>query len=144
MSLFFSPVLHQSCWESMGWQGARLLHDHIICKPHKGHNDKIPWHQDSMFWPVDSPGVSSWTPFLDVGLDDGCLQVIDMSHLGGCDSPVDFMAKEKDEFPEDAVQVFLPVSKGDTILIHSLTWHRSSPNTGSHDPASSHRPMGAC
>jgi UDPglucose 6-dehydrogenase len=117
----------------MGWQGTRLLHDHIICKPHKGHNDKIPWHQDSMFWPVDSPGVSSWTPFLDVGLDDGCLQVIDMSHLGGCDSPVDFMAKEKDEFPEDAVQVFLPVSKGDTILIHSLTWHRSSPNTGSHD-----------
>lgn len=131
--LIFSPVLHEGCWESMGWKGARLLHDHIICKPHKGHNDKIPWHQDSMFWPVDSPGVSSWTPFLDVGLDDGCLQVIDMSHLGGCDSPVDFMAKEKDEFPEDAVQVFLPVSKGDTILIHSLTWHRSSPNTGSHD-----------
>ena len=24
-----------------GWEGARLLHDHIICKPHKGHNDKI-------------------------------------------------------------------------------------------------------
>jgi len=131
--LIFSPVLHESCWQSMGWQGARLLHDHIICKPHKGHNDKIPWHQDSMFWPVDSPGVSSWTPFLDVGLDDGCLQVIDMSHLGGCDSPVDFMAKEKDEFPEDSTQVFLPVSKGDTILIHSLTWHRSSPNIGSHD-----------
>ncbi len=131
--LIFSPVLHESCWQSMGWQGIRLLHDHIICKPHKGHNDKIPWHQDSMFWPVDSPGVSSWTPFLDVGLDDGCLQVVDMSHMGGCDSPVDFMAKEKEEFPEDAIQVFLPVSRGDTILIHSLTWHRSSPNIGSHD-----------
>ena len=43
------------------------------------------------------------------------------------------MAKEKDEFPEDSVQVFLPVSAGDTVLLHSLTWHRSSPNKGNHD-----------
>ena len=131
--LIFSPVLHVRAWQSMGWEGARLLHDHIICKPHKGHNEKIPWHQDSMFWPVNSPGVSTWTPLLDVSLEDGCLEVIDKSHLGECSSPVDFMAKEKDEFPEDSVQVFLPVSAGDTVLLHSLTWHRSSPNRGSHD-----------
>lgn len=131
--LIYTPVLHECAWESMGWEGARLLHDHIICKPHKGHNDKIPWHQDSMFWPVNSPGVSTWTPFLDVSLEDGCLEVVDRSHLGGCSSPVDFMAKEKDEFPEDSVQVFLPVSAGDTVLLHSLTWHRSSPNKGNHD-----------
>ena len=131
--LVFSPVLHTRAWQCMGWTGARLLHDHIICKPHKGHNDKIPWHQDSMFWPVNSPGVSTWTPLLDVTLEDGCLEVIDQSHLGGCSSPVDFMAKEKDEFPDDAVQVFLPVSAGDTVLLHSLTWHRSSPNRGCHD-----------
>ena len=131
--LIYTPVLHECAWESMGWEGARLLHDHIICKPHKGHNDKIPWHQDSMFWPVNSPGVSTWTPFRDVTLSDGCLEVVDRSHLGGCSSPVDFMAKEKDEFPEDSVQVFLPVSAGDTVLLHSLTWHRSSPNKGNHD-----------
>ncbi len=131
--LIYTPVLHECAWTSMDWEGARLLHDHIICKPHKGHNDKIPWHQDSMFWPVNSPGVSTWTPFLDVTLEDGCLEVVDRSHLGGCSSPVDFMAKEKDEFPEDSVQVFLPVSAGDTVLLHSLTWHRSSPNKGNHD-----------
>jgi|GEM_PF-706258 len=131
--LIFNPVLHECAWKSMNWEGARLLHDHIICKPHKGHNDKIPWHQDSMFWPVNSPGVSTWTPFLDVTLEDGCLEVVDGSHLGGCSSPVDFMAKEKDEFPDDSVQVFLPVSAGDTVLLHSLTWHRSSPNKGNHD-----------
>ena len=131
--LIFTPVLHECAWTSMGWEGARLLHDHIICKPHKGHNDKIPWHQDSMFWPINSPGVSTWTPFLDVTLEDGCLEVVDRSHLGGCSSPVDFMAKEKDEFPEDSVQVFLPVSAGDTVMLHSLMWHRSSPNKGNHD-----------
>ena len=131
--LIFTPVLHECAWTSMGWEGVRLLHDHIICKPHKGHNGKIPWHQDSMFWPTNSPGVSTWTPFLDVALEDGCLEVVDRSHLGGCSSPVDFMAKEKDEFPEDSVQVFLPVSAGDTVMLHSLTWHRSSPNKGNHD-----------
>lgn len=131
--LIFNPVLHECAWKSMNWKGTRLLHDHIICKPHKGHNDKIPWHQDSMFWPVNSPGVSTWTPFLDVTLEDGCLEVVDGSHLGGCSSPVDFMAKEKDEFPDDSIQVFLPVSAGDTVLLHSLTWHRSSPNRGNHD-----------
>ena len=131
--LIFTPVLHECAWTSMNWEGTRLLHDHIICKPHKGHNDKIPWHQDSMFWPINSPGVSTWTPFLDVTLEDGCLEVVDRSHLGGCSSPVDFMAKEKDEFPEDSVQVFLPVSAGDTVILHSLTWHRSSPNKGNHD-----------
>ena len=104
--LIFNPVLHECAWRSMNWEGTRLLHDHIICKPHKGHNDKIPWHQDSMFWPVNSPGVSTWTPFLDVTLEDGCLEVVDGSHLGGCSSPVDFMAKEKDEFPDDSIQVF--------------------------------------
>ena len=52
--LIFKPVLHECAWKSMNWE-RRLLHDHIICKPHKGHNDKIPWHQDSMFWPVNSP-----------------------------------------------------------------------------------------
>ena len=105
----------------------------IICKPHKGHNEKIPWHQDSMFWPVNSP----WR----VNMDPASGRFSGRWMFGGHRQeppwrlffPVDFMAKEKDEFPEDSVQVFLPVSAGDTVLLHSLTWHRSSPNKGLHD-----------
>lgn len=131
--LIYSEGLHDLAWESMDWNGSRLLHDHIICKPHKGQNEKIPWHQDSMFWPVDYPGISTWTPFMDVKVTDGCLEVIDKSHLRGCESPVDFMAKEREDFPEDSVRYLLPVSSGDTILLHSLCWHRSSPNRGKND-----------
>ena len=131
--LVYEPGLHDLAWESMGWKGSRLLHDHIICKPHKDQNEKIPWHQDSMFWPVNYPGVSSWTPFLDVSVNDGCLEVIDQSHLKGCESPVDFMAKERETFPDGSTRVLLPVSSGDTVLLHSLCWHRSSPNKGTHD-----------
>jgi len=131
--LIFDPYLHNLAQTGMGWDGSRLLHDHIICKPHKGSNKKIPWHQDSMFWPVNTHGCSTWTPLKDVSVDDGCLEVIDRSHLEGCENPVDFMAKERETFPEDAVRVQLPLNAGSTILLHSLTWHRSSPNRGRHD-----------
>ena len=131
--LIFDPHLHSIAQLGMGWNGSRLLHDHIICKPHKGSNKKIPWHQDSMFWPVDTHGCSTWTALKDVTVNDGCLEVIDMSHLEGCETPVDFMAKEREEFPTSSVKVKLPINAGCTILLHSLTWHRSSPNLGSHD-----------
>ena len=119
--------------EGMDWLGVRLLHDHIIAKPAGKTNKKIPWHQDSMFWPVDLPGCSTWTPMEDVGIAGGCLEVIDASHLEGCEQPVDFMAEERWEFGNKAERVLLPVKAGSTILLHSLTWHRSSPNTTDSD-----------
>ena len=116
---------------SEGWDcgGVQLFHDHIIAKP-AGSNEKIPWHQDSMFWPVDFPGLSSWTPLRDVSESGGPLEVIDKSHAqngGYCEEPVDFMAEEKNEFPKACNRrVLLPVPAGCTVLLHSLTWHRSS------------------
>ena len=68
-----------------------------------------------------------------VSITDGCLEVIDKSHLEGCENPVDFMAKEREVFPESSLRVQLPINAGSTILLHSLTWHRSSPNLGTHD-----------
>ena len=119
--------------KGMDWKGVRLLHDHIIAKPSGSTNKKIPWHQDSMFWPVDLPGCSTWTPLEDVVENGGCLEVIDCSHLEGCEQPVDFMAEERWEFPNGSIRVKLPVNAGNTILLHSLTWHRSSPNSTSSD-----------
>lgn len=119
--------------KGMDWKGVRLLHDHIIAKPSGSTNKKIPWHQDSMFWPVDLPGCSTWTPLEDVKENGGCLEVIDCSHLEGCEQPVDFMAEERWEFSSDSIRVKLPVNAGNTILLHSLTWHRSSPNFTSSD-----------
>ena len=124
-----TEFIHSSVMNLMGWQGVRLLHDHLVTKPNEGSNKKIPWHQDSMFWPVDTHGCSTWTALKDVEVEDGCLEVIDKSHLEGCENPVDFMAKEREEFPEGSVRV----NAGSTILLHSLTWHRSSPNLGKHD-----------
>ena len=131
--LIFSPYLHTIAQKGMGWNGSRLLHDHLICKPFQGSNKKIPWHQDSMFWPVDIPGCSTWTALNTVSLDDGCLEVIDKSHLEGCEEPIDFMAKEREDFSADSIKVRIPIEAGFTIILHSLTWHRSSVNQGLHD-----------
>ena len=131
-----TEFIHSSVMNLMGWQGVRLLHDHLVTKPNEGSNKKIPWHQDSMFWPVDSPGCSSWIALNDVEMNGGCLEVIDCSHTQGCEDPVDFMAKEKEDFPENSIKVLLPIKTGSVILMHSLTWHRSSPNLNlGHRPA---------
>ena len=57
------------------WTGMRLLHDHIIAKPAKRASKKIPLHQDTMFWPVDVPGCSTWTALTDAPIDGGCMEV---------------------------------------------------------------------
>lgn len=134
--IYGKDTIHPRVMNVMGWSGVRLLHDHIIAKPSGGSNKKIPWHQDSMFWPVDLPGCSTWIALDDVSVNDGCLEVVDCSHLEGCMQPVDFMAHERDEFPEDSIRVLLPIKAGSMIMLHSLTWHRSSPNLGAgHRPA---------
>ncbi len=133
--IYDENILQPIVKNGMQSNGIQLLHDHIISKPFNN-NAKIPWHQDSMFWPVDLMGCSTWTPLENVSTNDGCLEVIDASHLSDCDTPVDFMSREKEGFPVDAAHIQLPCDAGDTILLHSLTWHRSAPNTGkSNRPA---------
>ena len=89
----FLSVLRQVAMQIVlpitGWSGCTLLHDHVVNKPHGGCNHAIPWHQDSMFWPVDRPGVSVWLALDDVGPRGGCLEVAGNSHKDKvCSKPV--------------------------------------------------------
>jgi nucleoside-diphosphate-sugar epimerase/NADPH:quinone reductase-like Zn-dependent oxidoreductase/GTP cyclohydrolase II/arylamine N-acetyltransferase/ectoine hydroxylase-related dioxygenase (phytanoyl-CoA dioxygenase family)/acyl carrier protein len=123
------------------WNGIKLLHDHTITKP-PGLlvSKKIPLHQDRMFWPVDIPACSSWTPLTDVHLDSGCLEVMSLAtkpHLHRQSAfPVDFMADEETSGTElmlqddpNPVRWLLPMQAGDTLIFSSSVWHRSSPNS---------------
>ena len=125
--IFDDHGVHSLARKSMKWSGIKLLHDHLLNK-RKDTSSVFPWHQDSMFWPVDVEGCSVWTPLEDISKDAGCLEVIDSSHLKGCDKPLDFMAEEKNDFHKDTVKILLPIKKGSTLLLHSFTYHRSSPN----------------
>ena len=127
--IFNEDGVHNIVQKSMKWSGVKLLHDHIITKPSQTSTSVIPWHQDSMFWPIDRTGCSALTALNNVEIKSGCLEVIDCSHLGKCEKPQDFMATEKNNFPKSAIRILLPIKAGSTILIHSLCWHRSSANT---------------
>jgi len=110
---------------SLELPGARLLHDHFIRKDANGSNGVIPWHQDSMFWPVDRSGLSTWLTLDTARLEQGCLQVIAGSHRWPTDTPVDFMQQERD-MTEHKI-TWLPAEAGDLIILNSKTWHRSDP-----------------
>jgi len=112
--------------KSFQLEGSRLLHDHIICKTSEYANGEIPWHQDSMYWPVDRTGLSILTPLVDVPVKHGCLQVVSRTHLNNAEKPVDFMSA-KNPFTNNEEIVLLPTQLGDMILLHSRTWHRSLP-----------------
>lgn len=112
----------------LGLPGVRLFHDHIICKTENGANGEVPWHQDSMYWPVDRTGLSTWVPVQDAPAEHGCLEVADGSHLWGVAEPVDFMQDEA-RLPRAARTSLLPVNAGDMVLLHSRTWHRSAPTS---------------
>ena len=114
----------------LGLNGVRLLHDHFIRKDGAGSNGLIPWHQDSMYWPVDRTGMSTWLAVDDAGIDQGCLQVVAGSHRQAAESPVDFMKSERDFDASNATSV--PVTCGDVVLLNSKTWHRSEPTSESH------------
>jgi len=104
----------------------RLLHDHVINKP-IGRNGVVPWHQDYTYWPTDNPnGLSFWLAFNDLDKDAGVLEVVPGSHLWGEEKPVDFMNDNK-VFDESSTEK-LAVNKGDLVILHSLTWHRTIEN----------------
>lgn len=111
----------------LGTRGARLFHDHAIAKPSR-QSGTIPWHQDSTYWPVDRAGNSLWTPTEDVAVDGGCLRVLDGSHKEGPGSPQDFLRPDGIHRDEDDRLVHLPVARGETVVLHGLTWHSSAPN----------------
>lgn len=107
-------------------EGARLLHDHFICKMGSGGNGTVPWHQDSMYWPVDRTGMSTWLALQDTPVEHGCLEVVSGSHDWGSSTPIDFMT-DQTPISDSTETVLLPVKKGCIVLLHSRTWHRSGP-----------------
>jgi ectoine hydroxylase-related dioxygenase (phytanoyl-CoA dioxygenase family) len=66
--------------ESLLSQPALIFRDVVVAKPAR---DGAPftYHQDSEYWDIKPPALlSAWIPFRDVGIEDGCLRVIEGSH----------------------------------------------------------------
>jgi len=70
-----------SAIEALIGQDALLFRDVMVVKPARD-GAHLDYHQDSEYWDIEPRAlVSAWFTFRDVGVTDGCLRVIDGSHL---------------------------------------------------------------
>jgi hypothetical protein len=111
--------------------GAVTLYRAILFNKAASGGSEIPWHQDAgKLWGLSrDPEVQVWTALDDAPLDGGCLEVVPGTHrlglataLGGI-VPAEQVVRERAE----ARAVPLPARAGESILVHSLVWHRSGP-----------------
>ncbi|MDP6932082.1 MAG: phytanoyl-CoA dioxygenase family protein [Myxococcota bacterium] len=92
----------------------------------------VPWHQDDgRFWGLDRPPVLQvWTALDDAPRSAGCLEVLPGSHLEG------LATREGGTIPPDRLEcegaearaLPLAVRRGESILVHNHTWHRTGRN----------------
>ena len=92
----------------------------------------VPWHQDDgRFWGLDSPPVLQvWTALDDAPAEAGCLEVLPGSHLPGLATPeggtIPSPCLEREQ--AEARAQALPALRGESILVHNHTWHRTGRN----------------
>lgn len=68
--------------ELMGVRGVRLYHDQALFKEPGG--GLTPWHQDQVYWPLDSDKtITMWMPLVDVPSEVGSVVFVSGSHLSG-------------------------------------------------------------
>lgn len=98
--------------------------------PHVGM--AVPWHQDDgRFWGLDrAPFLQLWVALDDAPVEAGCLEVVPGSHHGGLATaeggtiPADVLV----EAGAAGASEVLPAVRGDCILVHNHTWHRTGRN----------------
>ncbi|MDQ0897043.1 MULTISPECIES: phytanoyl-CoA dioxygenase family protein [unclassified Paenibacillus] len=66
----------------MGVNGVRIYHDQALFKePHGGHT---PWHQDQIYWPLDTDKtITMWMPLVPISQEVGSMTFASESHLMG-------------------------------------------------------------
>lgn len=78
----FAPRFAEVAAALLGAEGVRLYHDQALYKePDGGHT---PWHQDQVYWPLDTDRtITMWMPLIDVDVDHGTMVFADGSWRHG-------------------------------------------------------------
>ena len=96
-----------------------------------GGGGRFHFHQDNQYTRFDGPGINIWFALVEVGPDNGCLQMAPGTHLGGTNDWV--QSEDRDGHRTVAVEPsdFLPLRMmpGDAVAFTRLTLHGSGANT---------------
>jgi ectoine hydroxylase-related dioxygenase (phytanoyl-CoA dioxygenase family) len=115
-----------------------LFQDNLVWKP-PGTGDRIEWHQDFAYWPLDEPhGVTVWLALDAVDAENGALRYLPGTHLLGERRATSFVAGVGTEGaatlePLDAGRredeaVAVALDAGEALAHHPLVWHMSPGN----------------
>lgn len=109
--------------------GRVTLYRAIVFNKAAAGGTEIPWHQDAgKLWGLsEDPEVQVWTALDDAPVDGGCLEVVPGSHQWGLASPLGGVVPESlvRQREADAKALPVPVTAGESVLLHNLVWHRS-------------------
>lgn len=74
-----SPRFGEIAARLMGADGVRIYHDQALFKEPGG--GPTPWHQDQVYWPLDTDKtITMWMPLEDIGSDPGSMTFATGSH----------------------------------------------------------------
>jgi ectoine hydroxylase-related dioxygenase (phytanoyl-CoA dioxygenase family) len=77
-----APRFAKAAADLLGVDGVRLYHDQALVKEPGG--GRTPWHQDQVYWPLDTDRtVTMWMPLVDVPADVGSMTFASGSHRRG-------------------------------------------------------------
>lgn len=107
--------------------------DHAIFKP--AGTEAIEWHQDQVYKQslMQMRSLHFWIPLEDVPLDSGAMEYLPGSHQKGCQihyrNPGSNYVALRVPAALEKEAIACPCQKGDVLIHHPLTVHRSRPNT---------------
>ena len=119
--------------ELLGVSGVRLYHDQALYKEPGG--GFTPWHQDQVYWPLDTDDtITMWMPLVDVPQDIGGMVFADSSwrhrnlgeHVIGDSSHEHFEGVVREK--EFSLSTHGPFTRGDATFHRGWTLHSAPAN----------------
>lgn len=134
-AIAMSQRLHCILDQLLG-QGRVLFQDMALIKPPRIGGAK-PWHQDASYFRVSDPSLIAgvWIALDPSFRDNGCMEVIPGSHLGGPvihlpDVDVNQCTIRPDQLRlQDSAPI--EMAPGDALIFHALLHHYTAPNKSS-------------
>lgn len=107
-----------------------LFRDILMLKPAQV-GSKMPWHQDSNYWPIDPTDLCSvWTALEPATIENGCMRVIPGSHK--LDLIPSRHKSGRGPLEDDQVElsegIDVEMEPGSSLFFHSRLLHGSEPN----------------